>query len=192
MPWRRARSNRRAAESRRSATKRSPAAPCLATIASGSARDSVGITWPLLRPEAPKPGSAASRTTVPMPASARCRAAESPVKPAPITTASQRSSPARAGSSGPGGVTACQSDAGGTEPPGLIAPGLRRGVARARRPSSVAARLGQERRPGRVGGEGRGRHGLLDPAGDVDHVELRAGLAAGIAEEHDVLAVRGP
>ena len=61
-----------------------------------------------------------------------------------------------------------------------------------RGPSSVAAQLGQERRPGRVGGEGRGRHGLLDPAGDVDHVELRAGLAAGIAEEHDVLAVRGP
>ena len=78
-----------------------------------------------------------------------------PVKPAPITTASQRSSPARPGSSGPGGVTACQSDAGGTEPSGLVARD-HTAASRARRGlSSVAAQLGQERRPGRVGGEGR-------------------------------------
>ena len=36
--------------SRSMPTKRSPTSPCFATMSSGSGRDSVGITWPLLRP----------------------------------------------------------------------------------------------------------------------------------------------
>ena len=44
-----------------------------------------GTTWPKARPDAPQPISFASSTATSMPASARCSAVESPVKPAPMT-----------------------------------------------------------------------------------------------------------
>ena len=81
-------------------------------MSSGSGRDNVGITWPLLRPDAPQPGSAASTTATSTPASRRCNAVDSPLKPPPITTTSASSAPCKAGNSGPGPVTACQRDFG--------------------------------------------------------------------------------
>src|SRR4029079_15877282 len=93
-------------------TKRSPTSPCLATISSGSGRDSVGITWPLLRPEAPQPGSAASTIATSTPASRRCSAVERPVKPAPITITSVCCVPDNSDNSGPEGVTAAHSELG--------------------------------------------------------------------------------
>ena len=100
------------AESRSSATKRSPAAPWRRTMSSGSGRDSVGITWPLLRPEAPQPGSTASTTATSTPAPRRCSAVDSPVKPAPMTMTSAAAVPISSGNSGPGGVTAAHSESG--------------------------------------------------------------------------------
>src|SRR3954469_17135326 len=81
-------------------------------MSSGSGRGNVGITCPLLPPEAPQPGSIASTIATSTPASRKCNALERPVKPAPITTTSALASPASDGRSGPGGVTAVQSDSG--------------------------------------------------------------------------------
>src|SRR5262249_11203629 len=79
-------------------------------MSSGSGRDSVGITWPLLRPDAPQPGSMASTIATSMPASRRCSAVERPVNPAPITTTSACCVPVSSGSSGPGAVTAAHNE----------------------------------------------------------------------------------
>jgi hypothetical protein len=81
-------------------------------MSSGSGRDSVGITWPLLRLDAPQPGSAASTTATSTPASRKCSALERPVNPAPITTTSAAAAPISRDSSGPGGVTAVHSESG--------------------------------------------------------------------------------
>ena len=78
----------------------------------GSGRDRVGITCPLLRPEAPQPGSMASTTATSTPASRRCSAVDSPVKPPPMTTTSAAAVPTSSGRSGPGGVAAAHSEAG--------------------------------------------------------------------------------
>ena len=67
------------------------------------------MTCPLLRPDAPHPGSAASTTATSTPASRRCSAVESPVNPAPITTTSAVTGPCTSGREGLGGVTAAQS-----------------------------------------------------------------------------------
>src|SRR5690349_13956701 len=81
-------------------------------MSSGSGLDRVGITWPLLRPEAPHPGSIASTIATSTPASRKCSAVESPVKPAPITTTSAVCAPVNSGRSGLAGVTAAQSELG--------------------------------------------------------------------------------
>jgi hypothetical protein len=112
MRWRRATSNSVEALSRSSPTKRSPTAPCFAMMSSGSGRDSVGITWPLLRPDAPHPGSIASTIATSTPASRRCSAVESPVKPQPITMTSACCVPINSGKSGPGAVAAAHSELG--------------------------------------------------------------------------------
>ena len=90
-------SNTLCALSRMSATKRSPAARCCLMISTGSRRESVGITCPLLRPDAPQPGSAASSTTTSTPTRRRCKAADKPVRPAPMMTTSQLRAPASGG-----------------------------------------------------------------------------------------------
>ena len=54
-------------------------------------------TWPPFRPLAPHPTRAASSTMTEYPRSARCRAAETPVKPAPTMQTSADSGPASAG-----------------------------------------------------------------------------------------------
>ena len=64
------------------------------------------MTWPLLRPEAPKPISAASSTVQAMPWLARYSAAESPVKPAPMTATSVRAGPSNGVVGGAGGAVA--------------------------------------------------------------------------------------
>ena len=81
---------------------------------SGSTRVSAGITWPLLLPEAPQPGSIASITATSTPALRKCSAVDKPVKPAPITSTSACSAPSTRGSGSPGGVTAAQSEGGQT------------------------------------------------------------------------------
>src|SRR3954447_14533005 len=103
-------------------------------MSSGSGRDNVGITWPLLRPEAPQPGSIASITATSTPASRKCSALDRPVKPAPITTTSASTAPATAGSFGAGGVTAAQIESAQSTLADctLIYPGITLGPARLR------------------------------------------------------------
>src|SRR3990170_3189297 len=81
-------------------------------ISSGSGRDRVGITCPLLRPEAPQPGSMASTMATSTPAPRRCSAVDRPVKPPPITMTSASAVPISSGNSGPGGVAAAHSESG--------------------------------------------------------------------------------
>jgi hypothetical protein len=81
-------------------------------MSSGSGRDKVGITCPLLRPEAPQPGSIASTMTTSTPASRKCSAVDKPVKPPPMTTTSASFVPVSSDRSGPGGVTAAHSELG--------------------------------------------------------------------------------
>src|SRR3954452_20137415 len=81
-------------------------------MSSGSGRDRVGITCPLLRPDAPQPGSIASTIATSTPASRKCSAVDSPVKPPPMTTTSACCVPINSGRSGPGGVTAAHSESG--------------------------------------------------------------------------------
>src|SRR3954469_4707827 len=50
--------------------------------------------------------------------------------------------------------------------------------------------LGEQRRPGGIGCEGRRRHALLVAAGDVHGEQRRPAAAAGVAEEHDDPTVR--
>src|SRR6266511_1527906 len=57
---------------------------------------------------------------------------------------------------------------------------------------SVRMALRQQRRPGRVGRVARRRQALLVATGDVDRVQRRPRLPAGVAEEHDHAAVRRP
>ena len=92
--------------------KRSPAAPCLATMSSGSGRDNVGITWPLLRPDAPHPGSIASTIATSTPISRRCSAVDRPVKPPPMMMTSACCGPISSGKSGPDGVATAHSELG--------------------------------------------------------------------------------
>jgi hypothetical protein len=81
-------------------------------MSSGSGRDNVGITCPLLRPDAPQPGSMASTMATSTPASRKCSAVDKPVKPPPMTTTSAAAVPVSRGRSGPGGVTAAHSEPG--------------------------------------------------------------------------------
>src|SRR5690606_14105683 len=57
-------------------------------MASGSAAVMVGITWPLLRPDAPQPTALPSSRMTRLPRFARWSAAESPVKPPPTMATS--------------------------------------------------------------------------------------------------------
>ena len=66
------------------------------------------MTWPLFRPEAPQPISAPSNTVTGTPASAKCSAAESPVKPAPTTATPVRASPSNGSVAGGAGAVAAQ------------------------------------------------------------------------------------
>src|SRR5262249_51322130 len=59
-------------------------------------------------------------------------------------------------------------------------------------PPSHAVALLQQRRPSRIGRVARRLQDLLVTAGDIDRVEHRPGVAAGIAEEHDHAPVRRP
>src|SRR5579863_9655288 len=52
--------------------------------------------------------------------------------------------------------------------------------------------LAEQRSPGRVRPIGRCRHFEFGAAEHVDHEDVRAGFAAGIAEEHEEEAVRRP
>src|ERR1700730_5852291 len=81
-------------------------------MSSGSGRDNVGITCPLLRPEAPHPGSIASTIATSTPPSRRCSAVERPVKPAPMATTSASYVQIHSGITRPGGVTAARNDGG--------------------------------------------------------------------------------
>src|SRR5438477_3917247 len=81
-------------------------------MSSGSGRDKVGITCPLLRPEAPHPGSIASTIATSTPASRKCNAVDRPVKPAPMMTTSAAWPTLSSGRSGPFGVTAAHSESG--------------------------------------------------------------------------------
>src|SRR5262249_26352649 len=56
--------------------------------------------------------------------------------------------------------------------------------------NSEVSPSGQQRRPCRIGCIARSRYALLVAARDIDRVERRSGIAAGIAEEHDHAAVR--
>ena len=68
--------------------------------------------WPPLRPLAPHPIRAASSTITEYPRSARCRAAEIPVNPAPTMQTSAVSRPASAGWRSPAGAVAAYQDSG--------------------------------------------------------------------------------
>ena len=81
---------------------------------SGSTRVSAGITWPLLLPEAPQPGSIASITVTSTPVLRKCSAVDKPVNPAPITSTSACNAPSTLASASPRGVTAAQSEGGQT------------------------------------------------------------------------------
>ena len=70
----------------------------------------LGITKPVLRPDAPKPTSWASSTTTRAPVSARWKACESPSSPAPTTSTSASTEPRSRGNSGPFGVRLDQSE----------------------------------------------------------------------------------
>src|SRR4051812_5299726 len=59
-------------------------------------------------------------------------------------------------------------------------------------PSVDGTALPQQRRPGRVGPERRRRHALLVAPGDIDREQLRTGIAASIAEEHQHPAIGRP
>src|SRR5207237_8507978 len=69
-----------------------------------------GITWPPLRPEPPKPGCFASRTTTRTPPSARCSAVDSPAYPPPITQTSALVESTSGGVDGGGGAVAAHSE----------------------------------------------------------------------------------
>ncbi len=115
MRWRAIRSKTRSGAPPAKATRRAPrSGPKRASIRSGS-HFSPAITWPPLRPEAPQPGSSASSSATRAPASARCRAADRPVKPPPTTQTSARVSPCSGGVSGALAAVAAQSEAGGAE-----------------------------------------------------------------------------
>ena len=62
------------------------------------------LTRPTLRPEPPNPISTASTTATFVPASAKCRAADNPVKPAPMTATSTEISPCNRSVFGAGGA----------------------------------------------------------------------------------------
>ena len=81
-------------------------APTALCRSSGCATGSIGLTCPPLRPDAPKPTSPASKTATSTPDCARCKAARSPVNPAPITATSQVMAPSsRSAGAASGAVT---------------------------------------------------------------------------------------
>jgi hypothetical protein len=153
MSYLRTVSKRYCALSRSTALKRSPASPWRATMAEGSCPASVGMTWPLLRPDAPQPGSAASTTVTSTPASRRWIAVDRPVKPAPITTTSACTSPSSAGRTGPAGAVAAQSEGGQVTEAELDMGGSSRGKAKsggALASILATSRRGRKRPPSRT------------------------------------------
>src|SRR5690606_7152834 len=81
-------------------------------MASGSAAVMVGITWPLLRPDAPQPTALPSSRMTRLPRFARWSAAESPVKPPPTMTISASASFVSAGAGARSGAVAAQMGGG--------------------------------------------------------------------------------
>src|SRR2546425_7218600 len=79
-----------------------------------------GMTCPPLRPDAPQPGSDASSTQTLAPASARCKAVESPVKPPPIMTTSAVRDALNGGVADAGVAVAAHSEGGSACPAEIL------------------------------------------------------------------------